>query len=469
MNTKKILIIAVLSLFVMVSCSTAKKIDKNESIRSQASPCNPPDKLKIYELTKIYKKAEYHFIFWERLEGTLDWEAAYHEALPRVLATNSLFEYYLELWRFVALLRDGHTDMSFPASVWEDENLTASLTVAFGFINDQYIIDRVDESVIDIVKPGSIVHKINGVDIEEFIETNIYPYIWHEKKDSVGFWRLEFLRRWSIGHEAILEIEYEGKIETITLQRTVYSKNWVSLNNGVLPTDELRVVYESDSHTIAFTEDNIAVITIDTFFNYDLPSDFFANYSLLENAAGYIIDVRENGGGNSKNGDQVSAVFIGEDFTNQRALHRKHKIFDYFERLYRIPRNKYYEEYFLTIKISRLNIPGVLNAPLVVLSSRETGSAAETFLLNFDTTKRATIVGTASYGSTGQPIHINLKSGGSVRICTRWVTYPDGREFINIGIQPHIQIENSIEDLKNGVDAVMNKGLEEVRRQIDNQ
>jgi len=143
-----------------------------------------------------------------------------------------------------------------------------------------------------------------------------------------------------------------------------------------------------------------------------------------ENAAGYIIDVRENGGGNSNNGDRVSAVFIGENFTNQRALTRKHKIFDYFERLYRIPRNKYYVESILTIKISRLNIPGVLSAPLVVLSSSRTASAAENFLVNFDTTNRATIIGSASYGSTGQPIFINLKSGGRVRICTRWNTYP---------------------------------------------
>ena len=502
-TTKTIIIIAVLSLFAMISCSTARMVNSNESIRSQVSPCNPSDELKIYELSMIWKEAEYNFAFWEKLEGTLDWEQAYKEALPRVLATNSLFEYYLELSKFVALLRDGHTGVWFPDSIWEDENLTAGLTVAFDLINDQYIIDMVDESVIDIVKPGSIVHKINGVDIEEFIETNIYPYIWHEKKDSAFYLMQDFLRRWSMNNEALFEIEYEGKIETITLQRTVYPKNWISLYKDVIQTEELRVVYESDTHIIAFAEDNIAVITINTMGNDDLPADFFANYPLLENAAGYIIDVRNNGGGNSGNGDAVSAVFIGEDFINHRMLLRIHmgtykawgsfqdfgdlsweqivenaieeygeeminepEALQWIERSYKISGKKYFEDSISFINVSDLNMPGVLNAPLVVLSSSGTASAAEDFLIALDTAKRATIVGTASYGSTGQPLMLHLESGGTVRICTIWSIYPDGREFINIGVQPHIEIENTIEDMKNGVDAVMNKGLEEVRRQI---
>ncbi|MCL2065220.1 MAG: S41 family peptidase, partial [Candidatus Cloacimonetes bacterium] len=170
----------------------------------------------------------------------------------------------------------------------------------------------------------------------------------------------------------------------------------------------------------------------------------------------------------AKTGDLTSEQFkdimiekYGEDVYNDP------EFIDYFERLYRIPRKKYFEETIDTVTVSDLNIPGVLNAPLVVLSSSNTGSAAEDFLVNFDTTKRGTIIGSASYGSTGQRVMFPLESGGHVYICTLWSTYPDGREFINIGVQPHIQIKNTLEDLKNGVDAVMNKGLEEVRRQIE--
>jgi C-terminal processing protease CtpA/Prc len=110
--------------------------------------------------------------------------------------------------------------------------------------------------------------------------------------------------------------------------------------------------------------------------------------------------------------------------------------------------------------------PFLLNQPLVVLSSCNTGSAAEDFLVELDNAKRATIIGSASYGSTGNPLFIELESGGSVRICTRNCTYPDGRTFIDTGVQPHIKCEKTLEDYKNGVDSVLSKGLEEIRKLI---
>jgi C-terminal processing protease CtpA/Prc len=79
---------------------------------------------------------------------------------------------------------------------------------------------------------------------------------------------------------------------------------------------------------------------------------------------------------------------------------------------------------------------------------------------------RATIVGSASFGSTGQPLFIDLESGGSFRICTRNCTYPDGRTFIDTGVQPHVKCEPTLDDYINGVDSVMNRGLEEIRKLI---
>jgi C-terminal processing protease CtpA/Prc len=101
-----------------------------------------------------------------------------------------------------------------------------------------------------------------------------------------------------------------------------------------------------------------------------------------------------------------------------------------------------------------------------VLTSSNTGSAAEDFLITFECSNRATIIGSASFGSTGQPLFIRLESGGGFQICTMHCTYPDGREFINIGVKPHIPCEMTLNDYKNGVDSVMNKGLEELRKQI---
>ena len=187
----------------------------------------PPDELKIYELSLIWREAEYNFAFWERLAGSLDWDKAYREALPAVLKTKNTYEYYMELKKFVSLLRDGHTGVWFPKEIDNSPEYTSKLPI----------------------------------------------------------------RTQLIGGE--------------------------------------RVITKS---------------------NNNLPNEFYANFPLLEKARGCIIDVRNNGGG--------------------------------------------------------------------------------------------------------------------FQICTRLCTYPDGREFINIGVKPHIPCEMTLDDYKNGVDSVMNKGLEELRKQI---
>lgn len=446
---------------------------------------NPSDELKIFELSLIWKEAEYNFAFWERLAGKLDWDQAYREALKTVLKTQCLYEYYHELMRFIALLSDGHTGVRFPPAV---EDYLAELPLLTCSIGGERVITNVKRSVADKVKRWSIIRKVNGIAVAEYIEKNIFPLFWHEKPDSVDFYIDKFLRSGLPGSEVLLELESEGNIETIMLKRTKGDTNWVY---GKLSTDcmELREVYKSDSHRIALTEDNIAVITIDTMMNNKLPEEFFANFSLLEKTQGYIIDIRNNGGGNSTYSDAVATVFIEGTFANQRALHpiyigvykawakwldfgdktyeqivQDHGTSDWWEKSYKIPKHSYYEESISTS--GAYGSPGVLKAPLVVLSSAFTASAAEDFLVELDQAKRATIIGTASFGSTGQPLTVDLESGGSFQICTRHNTYPDKREFVNYGVQPHIRVEMTLEDYKNGKDAVMEKGLAEIRVRI---
>jgi len=58
-----------------------------------------------------------------------------------------------------------------------------------------------------------------------------------------------------------------------------------------------------------------------------------------------------------------------------------------------------------------------------------TFSAAEGFLIPLHYNRRATLVAQPVSGSTSQPLSISLTGGCPAFICTRWDTYPDGREF----------------------------------------
>ena len=450
---------------------------------------NPSDELKIFELSLIWKEAAYNFAFWENHMHQLDWDKAYREALPAVLATQNLYSYYLELARFVALLRDGHTDVRMPRSIEENPAYTSKLPIRITYSNGKHVISNVKRVAGDTVKRWSVVKKINGQEIEKYVAQHVFPYIWHEKLDSVGWNINNFITNGPLESRVDFELEYDGEISIVTLERTKGDVDWL-YGEKLNPSEKMDAVYKSDSHKIEMTCDGIAIITIDTMMNDDLPKEFYANFPLLEKARGYILDVRYNGGGNSGNSDAVAAAFINGQFQNQRSLHpihigafkawsvyqdfgdktweevvAEHGESDWLELVYKIPRQMYYDEHTSNSQYAR-TAPDVLNAPLVVLANAGTGSAAEDFLVIFEHTKRATIVGTPSNGSTGQPLNIQLESGGNVRICTRHNTHIDGREFINIGVLPHIYFEPSIDDLRSNIDTHMSKGLEVLRAKI---
>jgi C-terminal processing protease CtpA/Prc len=63
-------------------------------------------------------------------------------------------------------------------------------------------------------------------------------------------------------------------------------------------------------------------------------------------------------------------------------------------------------------------------------------------------------------GSTGQPVSFNLPGGGEARVCGKHDSYPDGKEFVGIGINPDIIVQPTIKDLLNGVDAAKEKALQ---------
>ena len=90
---------------------------------------------------------------------------------------------------------------------------------------------------------------------------------------------------------------------------------------------------------------------------------------------------------------------------------------------------------------------------------RATYSAAEDFVVAFDAMERGHIVGEPTGGSTGQPLLFDLPGGGKGRICTKRDSYPDGREFVGVGVQPQVVVSPRVADLQAERDTVLQKAL----------
>jgi len=101
--------------------------------------------------------------------------------------------------------------------------------------------------------------------------------------------------------------------------------------------------------------------------------------------------------------------------------------------------------------------------PLAVLTGPGTYSAAEDFLVPLKYAKRAMLVGEKTAGSTGNPISVNLPGGGIFMVVSKRDTFPDGQEFVGIGIQPDVEVHPTQQDLLKGTDPVLQKGIEVIR------
>lgn len=449
---------------------------------------NITDEQKIYELSLIWKEAEYNFAFWHKFDKSFNWDEEYKKALARVLKTNNIYEYYRELMRFVALLKDGHTAVWLPKEIINSDEYFSTLPLVVNFIDNEYVITNVDVSIKDIVKRYSIIKMIEGIPTKEYIEEKIYPYIWHEKEDSCAYQTIRLLFRGQLNSNVELLLEDNGSEYSVTLTRT-NKKMKIYYPEVKFSSETLTTVYDSNSHTIQMSNDGIAIITIPSMMNDELGEEIFKNYNLLKSAKGYIIDIRNNGGGNSNNADRVASLFIGNFFRTDNAYHpiyigvykawgKYNKVNEmteeefkqqyggnaFYEKIYKICNHLYYEQDDSETEIQ--NVPGKLVGPIAILSSAYTASAAEDFINVMKYNTKAIIIGSASFGSTGQPLMYELESGGGFRICTRRSLALDGSEFINYGFKPDIECCLSIDDLKTNADSVMKKALETIRKKL---
>ncbi|WP_051891194.1 S41 family peptidase [Chryseobacterium sp. JM1] len=424
-----------------------------------------PNKLtlneKIYGLSKFWSDVEYNFVYLYKTDQS-KWDKAYREAIVSIQKTENDYQYYKELKKLCAVLKDGHTQVYFPEDIENKIMVSMFGEYRLFLMNVQgkvYVIGT-NKSKEKEIPLGSEIIKVNGLSTAEYQDKFVKPYISSSTVSYLNFKAGLNLLEGLGGDTYDVEIKTpKGEIKKLHL---IHSKTEeTAVNPEALPNQSL--------FEFKWLKNNIAYVKISSFENSSVVKDFESRLTELKNAKGIILDIRNNGGGSSKNSKNIAKYFVKGDtiygaknysrkiIPTERALGSfltpkdtiagkaewglsKQETTDLFKAY---SGSKFHEFEYKPQVIEPVE---KLNVPTVVLTSVLTASAAEDFLIYLYNQKNITRVGEYSNGSTGQPLQIELPGNGSAIICTKKVTLPDGEEFIGVGIKPHNFIERNLND-----------------------
>jgi carboxyl-terminal processing protease len=428
---------------------------------SQASDSDLSDPEKLYGLSYFWKEVSYNFAFFDQVPD-LNWDSAYQVYVPRVLATESTYDYYRELQRFCALLKDGHTSIYMPR--WLRDSISYPKLLLAEFDHRVYV-RNVDSSLAGTIPIGTEIVEISGIPAGQYVQDSVMPYQ-SVSADHI-LWDIS-VRRALKGRKgtnvSVVVASPEGKQGTWELTRDREGTRWY------------RSMPERPLLRFEWMDDGVAYFQFNSYNDTAIVSQFETVLPELYDAKGVIIDLRNNTGGNTKNGTDILQHFTSDTLWGSTwktpvniAAYRawgKHDVDrgQESERAMHYRGDAWFEgdEWFVVPDSGRK-----IEAPVVVLFGRNTGSAAEDFLIFADKINHFLYVGEPTNASTGQPLFIEgLPGGGTARICTKRDTYPDGRDFVGYGIQPDVYVTSTVQSLIDGTDPVLDRGLEELKARM---
>lgn len=390
---------------------------------------------KVAGLSKIWSMARYNFAFFDRLPD-LDWDKLYMEYLPKVQAAKTTAAYYRVLMEFATELHDGHTGVYPPKEL--RPVLQASTPLNTLLIEGKVLVTRVIDPALKGIGVGDEIVAVDGMPTRGYAEKFIVPIAPGFTKQDIEAWT--YNRYFLMGDRS--------KPVHLTLRHADGSKTTLTVKRNGEDFDT-----NTDAPSFKMLPGGIAYLAVNTMSDDSGIKCLREHFAEIEKAKGLIIDIRENGGGNSSNGYAVLAVIADKPFFGSNARTRAYVA---AERAWgNLPGWKTYP--------ADTNPPDEkmhYDGPVAVLISGRSFSAAEDFAVAFDTMKRGTLIGETTAGSTGQPIKYRLPGGGGGRVCTKNDSYADGTVFEGVGVKPQIPVAPTVTDFRAGKDTVLERAVE---------
>lgn len=354
--------------------------------------------------------------------------------LPLVEGAASDAEYHTLVAEFLSEMSDAHSGLIQPRYGIDRHYFGTGKA-----LSDGIVLDRVGETAQKAgVLPGAQLLVVDGIPAEVALTTLPHPL-----RAGSTPWQSQHLAAFHLlsttNPEMVITYIIPGaQPETATLI-------WPGASVSQPFT------HKEDPATPLITSEHltsgIVRITIPTFSRqtgHDLVSEFDRVLNNVLDASGIIIDLRGNGGGDSRIADQIAGRFLeneycyGQDrFITRSPLHAWRQSWNYCVR----PRSTVYE------------------GPVVLLIDTANMSSAEQFIAALSGSGRSVTIGRQTAGASGNPITFRLSGGGKARISTAAFYLADGTLIEGSGFTPDYPVIFTIQDFQQGRDPDLDTAL----------
>lgn len=406
---------------------------------------NISEEEKIAGLSKFWSEAKYNFVNFDLLPD-LNFDSLYFSYLPKVRNTKSTLEYYQIMAKFGAILRDGHTNVYAPQELANE--LYARPLLRSRLVEEKVLIVGIYDPKLEKegIKVGQEIVEVNGLPVKEYAARYVIPY------QSSSTWQDREVRAYDYAL-------FAGSIhQPIELQLRDKSGSMQKHTIFRVKPEERSAKLTVPPFEYSMLKGNIAYVALNSFGSDSAANAFAANYEDISKANAIIFDVRNNGGGSSSVGWNILSYLIEKPFPIHawytREYRPSYRAWNNVQQVYGGKNHLYPNKKFFYSK------------PVVVLTSARTFSAAEDFAAAFKSLDRGQIIGSATGGSSGQPLLISLPGNGTARICTKRDALANGEDFVGKGVQPDKKVAQTIEDVRKGVDTVLEEAIRQLTQKV---